>query len=82
MEFINNYSMLWSGGLILAVAAFFLLRKGYQPKSGFMLVVLAAILLVGWLVLRPERASTTEFAQFEAELGQGQIVLLELQSPF
>ena len=82
MEFINHYSMLWSGVLILAVAAFFLLRKGYEPKSGFKLVVLAAILLVGWLVVRPEQASTTEFSQFEAELGQGQTVLLELQSPY
>ena len=82
MEFINHYSMLWSGVLILAVAAFFFLRKGYEPKNGLKLVVLTAILLVGWLVLRPEQASTNEFAQFKAELGQGQIVLLELQSPY
>ena len=82
MEFINHYSMLWSGVLILASAAFFILRKGYEPKSGLKLVGLTAILLVGWLVLRPEQASTTEFVQFEAELGQGQTVLLELQSPF
>jgi len=82
MEIINHYSMLWSGVLILGVAAFFFLRKGYEPKSGFKLVALAAILLVGWLILRPEQASTTEFGQFKAELGQGQIVLLELQSPY
>ena len=82
MEIINNYSMLWSGVLILGAAAFFLLRKGYEPKNGFVLIGLTAILLVGWLALRPEQASTTEFAQFEAELGQGQIVLLELQSPY
>ena len=82
MEIINHYSMLWSGVLILAVAAFFILRKGYEPKKGVMLAVLAAILLVGWFVVRPEQASTTELAQFEAELGQGQIVLLELQSPY
>jgi len=82
MEIINHYSMLWSGVLILGVAAFFFLRKGYEPKSGFKLVALAAILLVGWLVLRPEQASTTELAQFKAELGQGQTVLLELQSPY
>jgi len=82
MEIINHYSMLWSGVLILAAAAFFLLRKGYEPKSGLKLVGLAAILLIGWLVLRPEQASTTELAQFKAELGQGQTVLLELQSPY
>ena len=82
MEIINHYSMLWSGVLILAVAAFFFLRKGYEPKNGLKLVGITAILLVGWLVLRPEQASTTELAQFKAELGQGQIVLLELQSPY
>ena len=82
MEFINHYSMLWSGVLLLAVVAFFLLRKGYEPKNGIKLVVLAAILLVGWLFLRPEQASTTELAEFKAELGQGQTVLLEMQSPY
>ena len=82
MEIINNYSMLWSGVLILAAAAFLILRKGFEPKNGITLAVLAALLLVGWLIVRPEQASTTELAQFEAELGQGQIVLLELQSPF
>ncbi len=82
MEIINQYSILWSGILILGAAAFFLLRKDYSLKSSLKVVGIAAVLLVGWLVIRPQEASTTELAQFKAEIGQGQSVLLELQSPY
>ncbi len=82
MVFINQYSMVWSGVLILGVAAYFLLRRGYKPESGLKLVGIAAVLVVGWLILRPQQASTTGLTQFKAELGQGQSVLLELQSPY
>ena len=82
MELINQYSIVWSGILILGAAAFFLLRKDYSLKNGLKVVGIAAVLLVGWLVIRPQQASTTELTQFKAEIGQGQSVLLELQSPY
>jgi hypothetical protein len=82
MEIINQYSILWSSLIILGLAAYFLLRKGYTPRKGLFVVVVAAILMIGWLSIRPEQASTTEFSKFEVELGQGRSVLLELQSPY
>ena len=82
MEIINQYSMLWSGVIILAVGVFFILRKGYKPKDGLKMLGLAAVLLGVWLFLRPQQASTNEYVQFQAELGQGQDVLLEMQSPY
>ncbi len=82
MELINQYSIVWSAILILGAAAFFLLRKDYSFMSGLKVVGIAAVLLVGWLVIRPQQASTTELTQFKAEIGQGQSVLLELQSPY
>ena len=82
MEIINHYSMLWSGVIILAVGVFIILRKGYKPKDGLKLLGLAAILLVAWMFLRPQQASTNEYVQFQSELGQEQAVLLELQSPY
>ena len=82
MEIINQYSMVWSGVIILGAAAFFILRKGYKPASGLKLIGIAVVLVVGWLILRPQQASTTELTQFNAELGQGTSVLLELQSPY
>ncbi len=82
MEIINNYSMIWSGVLLLGLAAFLIFRKGIQLQKGLLLIGIGAVLLGGWIVLRPERASTTELAQFKAELGQERSVLLELQSPY
>jgi len=82
MELINQYSMLWGSILVLVLAAFFMLRKGFKSRDGIKLLVLAAVLLGGWFILRPQQATTTEYAQFQAELGQGQALLLELQSPY
>ena len=82
MSLINHYSMLWGGVVILALAAYVLLQKGVQPKRGLLLVVLGAALVVAYLFLRPDQASTTDMSAFQAELGSGQAVLLELQSPY
>ncbi len=82
MVIVNNYSMLWGGILILGLAVFFLLRKGSRSKNGLKLILIAAALFVSWLVLRPDQATISEITQFKGELGQGQAVLLELQSPY
>ena len=82
MEIINHYSMLWIGIIILGLAAFVLLRKGIKSKDVIKLAVLAVVLLIAWLLLRPQQASTTEIAQFQAQLDQGLSVLLEMQSPY
>jgi preprotein translocase subunit YajC len=82
MVLINQYSMLWFGVIILGVGVFLIVRKGYKPKDGLLLLGLAAILLVAWMFLRPQKATTNEYVQFQVELGQGQAVLLELQSPY
>ena len=82
MEIINHYSMLWIGIIILGLVAFVLLRKGFKSKDVIKLAVLAVVLLIAWLLLRPQQASTTEIAQFQAQLDQGLPVLLEMQSPY
>jgi phosphoglycerol transferase MdoB-like AlkP superfamily enzyme len=82
MEIINHYSMLWIGIIILGLVAFVLLRKGFKSKDVIKLAVLAVVLLIAWLLLRPQQASTTEIAQFQAQLDQGLSVLLEMQSPY
>lgn len=82
MEIINHYSILWSGILILGAAAFFLLRKDFSITNGIKVAGIAVLLLVGWLVIRPQQATTDELSQFKAEIGQGKSVLLELQSPY
>ncbi len=82
MVLINQYSMLWFGVLILGVGVFLIVRKGYKPKYGLRLLGLAAVLVVAWMFLRPQKATTNEYVQLQVELGQGQAVLLELQSPY
>ncbi len=82
MEIINHYSMAISGVFIWGLLAFTLLRGGYEPKDGAILLLAAAALIGGWLLLRPQRGSTDGLGQFESELGQGRAVLLEMQSPF
>ena len=82
MEIINHYSMLWSGVIVLGFGAFFLFRRGFKARSGLVLLLLAAVLVAGWFVLRPDQSTVDDLAQFEAEVGGGRNVLLELQSPF
>lgn len=82
MVIINQYSMLWSAIIILGLVVFFVLRRGFKRSDSILLFFIVAALLAGWLVLRPKQATTAEYAHFQSELGQGQAVLLELQSPF
>ena len=82
MILINQYSIVWSGVIVLGLAAFFLLRRGSKPRNALILLLLAVALVAGYFVIRPEEPTTTELVRFEEELGQGRAVLLELQSPF
>ncbi|MBC8331975.1 MAG: hypothetical protein H8E28_08335 [Anaerolineae bacterium] len=82
MEIINHYSMIISAVFILGLTAYFLLRNGYTPRDGVILIGVAAALLGGWLILRPQQGSAEGLAQLQAEFGQGRAVLLEMQSPF
>ena len=82
MEIIIQYSMLLTGIFILGLTAFVVLRKGINLKNGIGLLALTLVLFVAWLYLRPEQASTNEMAAFRSQIGGGQAVLVEMQSPF
>jgi hypothetical protein len=82
MLFINQYSMVWSGAIIIGLASFLLLRKGITPWRIMSVLGIGVLFFGGWLALRPDPASTDNLDQFQSELGSGQTVLLELQSPY
>lgn len=82
MVLINQYSILWSGVIILGLAAVFLLRRGFKPRNALILLALVVVLVAGYYLIRPETPTTSEMVRFEEELGQGRYVMLELQSPF
>ena len=74
--------MLWGGIFILGLAAFMFLRKGFKLRDGLMLLALVIALVAVWMVIRPEQANTSELAEFQSHIGQGQAVLVEMQSPY
>ena len=82
MPIINQYSMLLSGVVILGLAAYVFLRKGFKSRDGIVLFVLSVGLVVIWMFIRPEQASTNELGEFQSQIGQGQAVLVEMQSPY
>ncbi|HSM70588.1 MAG TPA: hypothetical protein VK851_03515 [Anaerolineales bacterium] len=82
MEILNQYSMLLSGIFILGLAALVFLRRGINLKNGVGLLAVALALFAAWLLIRPEQASTNDLAEFRSQIGQGQAVLVEMQSPY
>ena len=82
MQLINQYSMLLGGIVILGLAVFVFLRRGFKPRDGLMLLALAVGLFAVWMVIRPEQANTSELAEFQSHIGQGQAVLVEMQSSY
>jgi hypothetical protein len=82
MTIINQYSMIWSAVIIVGLAGFFLLRKGVTLRRLLIVLGTGAVFFGGWLTLRPDPASTNNLNDFQAELGNGVTILLELQSPF
>ena len=82
MELINQYSMLWGGVITLGLVTFVILRKGFKFRDGIILLVLAVGLFSVWVLIRPDQANTNELAEFRSQIGQGQAVLVEMQSPY
>ena len=82
MQLINQYSMLLSGVFILSLAGFVFLRKGFKLRNGIVLLVLTLALFAVWIFIRPDQANTDELLEFQSQIGQGQAVLVEMQSPY
>lgn len=82
MQLINHYSMLWSGSFVFVLIAYFLLRDGFKVNDALILIAVLVGLSAIWLVLRPQSGQREKTFSLLSEVGQGQAVLLELQSPF
>ena len=78
MQLINHYSMLWSGIFAFGLVSYFLLRDGFKLSDALILIFVLVGMSAIWLILRPKRGQLSSLT----EVGQGQAVLLELQSPF
>ena len=80
----NQYSYVLTGIFLLVLLAGLLAwrRKHFGARDTGLLLLLAALLAGGWLVLRPKAALPTTVEQIRAQVGQGMPVLLEFQSPY
>jgi hypothetical protein len=82
MQIINQYSIVWSSLIVLFLVGFFTFRKGFNPQRILVVAGTCIVLLASWFILRPDPASTEDLSQLRNEIGAGQSVLLELQSPY
>lgn len=82
MTWLNHNSTIILGLGIMALAGFFLLRDGFKRTDLFYLGILAALLVLLWLGLRPRQVLPGQGAELKSQIGAGLPVLLEIQSPF
>ena len=82
MSLINHYSILWGFAIVLIPLAFFLLRDGAKKKDFIILGGVAVLCLGTLFLIGPEPGSKESASALREQIGQGQPVLLELQSPF
>ena len=82
MQILNHNSMLILALVILAAAAYLLLRRGVKRWN----ILILAGLLVGmvgvWLVIRPRATPAANPMELYNQIGKGIPVLVEFQSPY
>lgn len=83
MSLVNHYSLLWFFLILFGIAAYRTLRKGMNPKAIFLLSSLLLAFVAAWFFIGPTQSvPATGASTWQAEIGQGAPVLLELQSPY
>jgi len=78
----NQFSFILGGLILLGAAALLLLRRGFTPIKGLLLLALALLLVGAWVVLHPAAPSQMTADQIRAQIGAGRPVLLEFLSPY
>ena len=81
-NFINHNSFLLAGILVLVVAGYRLFKDGFSIQRLGIVALIAAVILVLYLFLKPAKAFSREYEAVRSQIGAGTPVLLELQSPF
>lgn len=84
LKFANQYSYFLTGILLLLVAAGLLAwrRHGLHRAEIGVLILMAAVIGLGWLASRPANVKPVSIEQIRAQIGKGTPLLLEFQSPY
>ena len=82
MSLINHYSILWGVAFLFALLLYFFRKDEAKKKKLFALTGITLVLLTVWFTTRAQTGSTEAASTLRDQIGKGQPVLLELQSPF
>ena len=82
MSLINHYSILWGVAFLFGLFLFLFRKDDVKRKRLFAITGVVVVLLSVWFTFRAQTASKEAASVLREEIGQGQPVLLELQSPF
>jgi len=80
--FLNQYSFLILGALLLALTVYGLSRRGFRKPDWLLLLLMAGLIFAAWWVLHPSASQVRDASAVKAEIGVGTPVLLEFQSPY
>jgi thiol-disulfide isomerase/thioredoxin len=81
MQFLNQYSFILLGLFMVAVLTIWRLREGFRSQDWAALGALVAGFVLAFGFFRPTSQSDA-VAQFEADLGEGEPLLVTFQSPY
>ncbi len=81
-EILNQYSFVLLAVLILALAAYTRLRRGFRRFDWLLLIGLAGLIFAAWWVMHPTATRVQNADTVRAKIGAGTPVLLEFQSPY
>ena len=82
MSLINHYSILWGVAFLFGLLAYLFRKDETKKKYLGILAGISVVLLAIWFSIRAQTGSTEAASVLREQIGQGQAVLLELQSPF
>ncbi len=82
MSLINHYSILWGVAFLFALFVYIFRKDDARKKRLYIVTGGVFVLLAVWFTMRVQTGSTESASLLRGQIGQGQPVLLELQSPF
>lgn len=82
MRLLNQYSFAIFSIVVFGVAAYLILRRGFNARSLTFTSLIAVVLFGIWFVLRPQPGTQANRDAIMSQIGQGVPVLVEIQSPY
>ena len=82
MSLINHYSILWGVVFLFALLLYLFRKDDAKKRKLYIFTGITVVLLSIWFTTRAQTGSTESASTLRDQIGQGQPVLLELQSPF